>query len=108
MADIDISKIKIIAMYFEKENYEKQFFLGNAHIRLLDFNMNIRGVYFKKKKNFWCISMPTIFYINTEIGKKQKCPVFTLDDPNNNKKFQRKIKELIQKEIELKIMQQKK
>lgn len=98
-------KIEIINMYFSEENFEKDLFEGTAHIKLIDFNVNIRGVYFKKRKDFWYVSMPTLAYTHAESGKRHKCPFFSFDDPFQNKQFQTTIKQLIQRELGIRIMQ---
>lgn len=98
-------KIQIINMYFSEENFEKELFSGTAHIRLTDFNINLRGVYFKKRKDFWYVAIPTLAYKHTESGKKHRCPFLSFDDPFQNKQFQNTIKQLMQRELELRLMQ---
>ena len=97
-------KIESINMYFSEENFEKDLFEGTAHIKLIDFNVNIRGVYCKKRKDFWYVSMPTLAYTHAESGKRHKCPFFSFDDPFQNKQFQNTIKQLIQRELGIRII----
>lgn len=98
-------KIEIINMYFSKEDLERDLFEGTAHIFLVDFNMNLRGVYFKKRKDFWYVALPTLAYTHGDSKKKMKCPFLSFDDKEQNKRFQNTIKELMQRELEIRLMQ---
>lgn len=98
-------KIEIINMYFSEQDFEKDLFSGTAHIRLIDFNINLRGVYFKKRKDFWYVAMPTLAYTHAESKNKHRCPFLSFDDPTQNKLFQHRIKELMQRELEIRLMQ---
>lgn len=98
-------KIQIINMYFSEEDFERDLFTGTAHIRLIDLNLEIKGIYFKKKKNFWLVSIPSNPFTNEETKKRMRYPVLTFSDKEQNQLFQLQVKQLIYQELELRLMQ---
>lgn len=98
-------KLEIVRIFFYKEDFRNQLFLGTSHIKLIDFNINLRGVYFKKRKDFWFTSLPSIISVHSETKNKVKYPFFSFDDRQEDIRFQLQVKQLLKKEVELLIMQ---
>lgn len=97
--------IEVMNMYFSEEDLERDLFRGTAHIRLKDYNIDLKGIYFKKKKNFWLVSLPSMPFIHEETKKRMRYPFFTFVDREKNREFQIQIKQLLYKELETRLMQ---
>lgn len=95
--------IEVMNMYFSEEDLEKDLFSGTAHIRLIDLSLEIKGIYFKKKKNFWTVSIPSMAFIHEETKRKMRYPFLTFSDKEQNKLFQLHVKQLLYKELETRV-----
>lgn len=97
--------IEVINIYFSEEDFEKDLFTGTAHIRLMDLQIDLKGIYFKKRKEFWFVSFPSLAFIEEETKKKIRCPFLSFTDRNKHKEFQLQVKQLLHKAIEARLTQ---
>ena len=97
--------IEVINIYFSEEDFEKDLFTGTAHIRLMDLQIDLKGIYFKKRKEFWFVSFPSLAFIQEETKKKIRCPFLSFTDRDKHKEFQLQVKQLLQKVLQEKLMQ---
>lgn len=97
--------IEVINIYFYEKDLEKDLFLGTAHIRLKDYDIDLKGVYFKKRKDFWFVSLPALISTHPETKKKVRYPFFSFPNREKNRDFELQVKQLLQKAIEARLMQ---
>lgn len=97
--------IEVIKVYFYEKDVEKDLFLGTAHIRLKDYDIDLKGVYFKKRKDFWFVSLPSLISTHPETKKKVRYPFFPFPNREKNRDFELQVKQLLQKAITARLMQ---
>jgi hypothetical protein len=73
-------KIEIVEFYtFEKDD-KKKFLSGSLHIYLIDFHMDIRGIYVTKEKGKWFFKFPDKKEIDPCTKKIVRFPVFSFTE----------------------------
>lgn len=97
--------IEVINMYFYEKDLFQDLFLGTAHIRLIDYNIDLKGVYFKKRKNYWIVSVPALISTHPETKKKVRYPLFSFPNKEKNRAFQMQVRHLLQKALYDRLMQ---
>lgn len=97
--------IEVINIYFYEKDIEKDLFLGTAHIRLTDYDIDLKGVYFKKRKDYWFVSLPSLISTHPETNKKVRYPFFSFPNREKNRDFELQVKQLLQKALEARLMQ---
>lgn len=90
--------LELIKIYFTECDLVKDIFIGTAHIGFKEWDFNLKGVYFRKKKDFY-VGIPTLGYTKKGSDKLYKTPFFSFSDENTQKEFTASLKELIYKGI---------
>lgn len=90
--------LELIKIYFTEADIDKDIFIGTAHLRFKEWQMNLKGVYFRKKKEFY-VAIPTLGYRKKGSDKLYKAPFFSFCDENKQKEFHFQLKEIIYKGI---------
>lgn len=91
--------INLVKIYFVEEDIVKEKFSGTSHIYIKDFDIELRGVYFKKRKHFFIIQFPTLLFTPKGSTKRIKAPFLSFRDKDKQKEVHNQIKELIYKAI---------
>lgn len=89
--------IEVIKVYFYEKDIKKDLFLGTAHIRLKDYDIDLKGVYFKKRKDYWFVSLPALISTHPETKKKVRYPFFSFPNREKNRDFELQVKQIIYK-----------
>jgi len=84
-------KIELIEFYPGKSPKNKNF-VGNAHIYLIDADIDVRGIAVFRIKNGYFVRMPDRFSKDLKTGKEVRFPVIRFA---NNMKQQAMIKEVV-------------
>lgn len=90
--------LELIKMYFTECDSEKDIFIGTAHVHFKEWQMDLKGVYFIKKKDFY-VAIPAFGYKKKGSDKLYRTPFFSLTDEKIQKEFFAQLKELIYKGI---------
>jgi hypothetical protein len=100
--------LELMKMYFTECDLIKDIFIGTAHVRFKEFNIDLKGVYFRKKKDFF-VAVPTFGYTKKGYDKVLRTPMMSFNDEKIQKEFTTQLKELLYKGIvDHKILMQKK
>ena len=86
-------QIEIIEFYPIEQNDNKQLLTGTMHVYLIDHEIDLRGVYVSKKKDYWQFSLPFRKGIDAETGQEVHYPVFTFRDREKQKALIASIRE---------------
>ena len=68
-------RIEIVDFY--ETTRKKDFIEGTLHIYLIDYNIDLRGIYLKKDKKHWFLDFPYRKSIDKDTNKEVKYPVFS-------------------------------
>lgn len=90
--------LELIKIYFTESDIHKDIFIGTAHVRFKEWQMDLKGVYFRKKKDFY-VAIPTHGYKKEGSDKLFRTPFFSFGDEKTQKEFHFQLKEVIYKGI---------
>ena len=86
-------KIEVVEFYpfYRMDDLER--IAGTLHVYLIDLEMDIRGILFKKHKDRWFFHMPHSKAIDPETNKCEKFPIITFTDNEKNRALMKSIRE---------------
>lgn len=90
--------LELIKIYFTEADVNKDIFIGTAHVHFKEWEMALKGVYFRKKKAFY-VAIPTFGYKKKGSDKLFRTPFFSFGDEKTQKEFYFQLKEVIYKGI---------
>lgn len=85
--------IEIVGFYALERNDKKQKLTGTMHVYLIDYGIDLRGVYVDKMKERWFFMIPNRTGIDEETKQKVTYPVFTFTDNSKHKEMMKTIRE---------------
>ena len=78
-------KIELVEIY--KEKTENKNFIGTAHIYLIDYDIDLRGIgVFKKHNGYYC-KLSDRFATDADTQKRVRYPVFRFTNPEKHKEL---------------------
>lgn len=95
--------IEIVEFYEDMRNDAKQILTGTLHVYLIDEEIDLRGVYVSKRKNYWYIGFPQKVGFDPDIEENVRYPVFSFTNAEKNKQLLNEIvtkgREYIEKNV---------
>jgi hypothetical protein len=95
-------KIELVEIYKEKALNKK--FIGTAHIYLIDYDIDIRGIGVFRKKNGYFCRLADRFALDPKTNEKVRYPVFRFTNPEK----QQLLMQAICKEVDAYLSKEKK
>lgn len=83
--------IEIVNFYPAVREDNKQFLQGSLHVYLYDLDIDLRGVFISKKKDYWYFSLP--LKIAKDDGQTVKYPIVSFRDRGKTNQLLQLIKE---------------
>jgi hypothetical protein len=77
--------IEIVEFYPDKVNLDTEYFNGTLHVYLVDYEIDLRGVYVYRKNEKWMFRLPT--KISKDEEEITRYPIFNFTDPNKNREL---------------------
>lgn len=84
--------IEIVNFYIINREDSKQFMQGTLHVYLVDLEIDLRGVFVSKKKDFWHFSLPLQKALDSE-KKTNRYPVISFRDRDKTTQLLQAIRE---------------
>jgi hypothetical protein len=81
---------------------------GSLHVYLIDFKMDLRGIWVRRKGRSWRFTMPTKVTTDWETQKEVRFPIIDFTEPQMNKDLLKSIIEEGRKFIEEKYLKDEK
>jgi hypothetical protein len=91
--------IEIVECYQLFETNKKSF-SGTVHVYLIDYGIDLRGVFITQYKNKWIVKLPSRTGIDPDTKKEISYPIFSFVDREKTKKMIDDIKNKASKYIE--------
>ena len=79
--------IEILEFYPLEKNDEKQTLTGTIRIRLIDFEIEILGIYVSKQQDRWYFNLPSRKGTHHETGAPVRYPNFVFTDRDKHRQF---------------------
>lgn len=92
MTEYTYDVINIFPKHVKKETL---CYIGSAHIYINELDIDIRGVYFRKKKDAYWVLLPTKKTIDQNTNKLIEFPVMQFASKERNNKFKEDIKKAL-------------
>lgn len=95
--------IEIVEFYPITQDRKMTKMSGTLHVYLIDWEMDIRGIYVKKNGKKWIIIMPHQKAFDPKTQKIERYPIISFSDPKKYKEIMENIRKLAVTYIEEKI-----
>ena len=96
-------EIEVINCYITKDDKNKNFLAGSAHVYVPSIGMDFRGIYFRRFDKHFFIDLP--FRMGEKAGEvegtKEECkyPLYTFIDKETHREFVKVLREEIKKYV---------
>lgn len=80
---------------FYPNTIEKDYIQGSVHVYWIEENLDIRGVYYRKKLGKDRVCMPHMIGKNPDTGKQVRYPVLNFLEPEKNKLILKAVKKAV-------------
>lgn len=97
-------ELEVVEFYPNKHDKIKDFLSGTLHVYLISHDIDIRGIYVRKKGKHWFFGMPYAWGTDPDTKQKVKFPVFTFTNRRMTEQVQKLSIELGRKYIEEKYL----
>jgi hypothetical protein len=77
--------IEVVEFYVVDTSEDNEILSGTLHVYLIDYDIDLRGIFVSKKKNYWHFTLPYKKAVDGETGAILRYPIFSFANLEKNK-----------------------